>query len=316
MNDQIRIGISACLMGQKVRYDGQHKHDRYLTDTLGRLVEYVPVCPEQECGLGIPREPMRLVGDPVAPRLVTTRTQIDHTEQMRAWATQRVQELEQEELCGFIFKGASPSSGMERVKVYNAKGIPNKTGVGLFAKAFMDHFPLLPTEEEGRLHDPVLRENFIERVFSLRRWRDTIAGGPRTGRLVAFHTTHKLLILSHSEKHYRDMGRLVADAKGEELPAAFDAYEKLLMDALRLKCTARKHVSVLQHIMGYFKKDLSTDEKQELLEIISQFKQGSLALIVPITLLNHYVRKYNKAYLAEQTYLRPHPIELQLRNHA
>jgi len=314
MEHRIRLGISACLLGKQVRYDGQHKRDRYLTDTLGQYMEYVPVCPEVECGLGVPREPLRLVGAPAAPRLVTVKTGVDLTERMITWANRRVRELEDEDLCGFIFKRASPSSGMERVKVYSDKGVPTKSGIGVFARVFMEHFPLLPAEEEGRLHDVVLRENFIERVFALKRWRETVAGGRLPGRLVAFHTVHKLLIMSHSEKHYREMGRLVAGLEPGQMQGSFDTYEALLMAALRLKSTPQKHVNVMQH-MGYFKSDLSADEKQELLELIDRHRQGVLPLIVPITLLNHYVRKYSKPYLMDQLYLNPHPIELQLRNH-
>ena len=315
MTDRIKIGISSCLLGEMVRYDGGHKHDRFLTDTLGRYVAYVPVCPEVELGLGIPRESMRLVGDPDAPRLVTYRTQRDLTEEMTKWAQKRVSVLEGENLCGFIFKSDSPSSGMERVRVYNEKGMPFKKGVGIFARTFMDHFPLVPVEEEGRLHDPVLRENFIERIFTLKRWREALEGQGELGTLVDFHTRNKLLIFSHSEKHCREMGRLVATAKGVTRGDLFMKYETLLMQALRLKTTPKKHANVLMHMMGYFKKVLSGDEKQELLETIDQYRMGYLPLIVPVTLLNHYVRKYREAYLGDQTYLQPHPMELQLRNH-
>jgi uncharacterized protein YbgA (DUF1722 family)/uncharacterized protein YbbK (DUF523 family) len=315
VEDKIRIGISACLLGREVRYDGSHKLDRFLRDTLGQYVEYVPVCPEVECGLGIPREAMRLVGDPASPRLVTTRTKIDHTERMLTWARSRVRELEEEGLCGFIFKSDSPSSGMERVKVYSEEGMPSKTGVGLFAGTFMEHFPLVPTEEEGRLHDPVLRENFIERIFTLKRWRDIRKGKTDLGKIVSFHTQHKLLILSHSQTHYREMGRLVAQGKGLKTSELLTRYETLLMEALRLKSTHKKNHNVLLHIMGYFKKELSADEKQELLEVFGQYAEGYLPLIVPITLVNHYVRKYKEPYLREQVYLNPHPAALQLRNH-
>lgn len=177
--DKIKLGISTCLLGEPVRYDGQHKLDPFLRDTLGTYVDYVPVCPEVEVGLGVPREAMHLEGDPASPRLVTIQTHIDHTDRMNAWARKRVEALEAEGLCGFIFKSRSPSSGMERVKVFNDKGVAVKSGVGLFAAAFMAHFPLLPVEEEGRLQDPCLRENFIERVFALQRWRAMLArGGP------------------------------------------------------------------------------------------------------------------------------------------
>ncbi|UCG14989.1 MAG: DUF523 domain-containing protein, partial [Deltaproteobacteria bacterium] len=171
MEKGIRLGISTCLLGENVRYDGGHKRDRFITDTLGQFVQFVPVCPEAECGLGIPRESMHLKGSPESPRLITTRTKIDHTDRMLAWARIRVRQLEKEDLCGFIFKSNSPSSGMERVRIYNEAGMPEKKGVGIFARAFMDHFPLLPVEEEGRLHDVKLRENFIERIFALKRWR-------------------------------------------------------------------------------------------------------------------------------------------------
>jgi uncharacterized protein YbbK (DUF523 family)/uncharacterized protein YbgA (DUF1722 family) len=287
----IRLGISTCLLGENVRYDGGHKWDRFLTDTLGQYLEYVPVCPEVECGLPIPRESMHLEGDPNSPRLVTSRTHKDHTAQMVKWAKKRVKPLAREDLYGFIFKSNSPSSGMERVKVYNEKGMPEKKGVGMFARIFMDHFPLVPTEEEGRLHDPVLRENFIERVFTLKRWREGLTGKRNLGNLVDFHTRHKLLV------------------------ALYGQYETLLMEALKLKTTTRKNTNVLQHMMGYFKKQLSPDEKQELLEVIEQYRQGFIPLIVPITLINHYTRKYTEQYLSKQIYLKPHPLELKLRNH-
>ena len=315
MEEKLKLGISACLFGENVRYDGGHKLDRFLTDTLGEYVDFVPVCPEFECGLGVPRESMRLVGDPDAPRLVTTNTKQDHTARMLNWAGKRVRELEKEGLAGFVFKKNSPSSGMERVKVYNDKGMPIKKGVGLFARVFMKHFPLLPVEDEGRLHDPGLRENFIERIFVFKRWRECLSQPKRRANLVDFHTKHKLLVLSHSPDLHREMGRMVAGAKEVAIGNLFERYEELLMKALRLKTTSKKNVNVLHHIMGYFKKQLSSDEKQELLEVIDQYRQGYVPLIVPITLVNHYVRKYDQPYLREQYYLKPHPIELKLRNH-
>jgi uncharacterized protein YbgA (DUF1722 family)/uncharacterized protein YbbK (DUF523 family) len=285
-------------------------------DTLGHYVSYVPVCPEVECGLGIPREPVRLVGNPDAPRLVTTRTGIDHTERMLSWAHQRVIDLERDNLCGFIFKKNSPSSGMERVKVYlDEKGMPVRKGVGMFARAFMDHFPLLPVEEDGRLCDIHLRDNFVERIFALKRWRDLLDGDKKRGALVAFHTAHKLLILSHSIKHYQLMGKLVARARDIPLKELHTQYEALFLEGLKLMATRKKHVNVLQHLMGYFKKDLSADEKKELLDVIDGYAREYLPLIVPITLINHYVRKYDQPYLKGQVYLNPHPLELQIRNH-
>jgi uncharacterized protein YbgA (DUF1722 family)/uncharacterized protein YbbK (DUF523 family) len=312
---KIKLGISSCLLGNNVRYDGGHAQDRFLTDTLGRYVEYVPVCPEVECGFSTPREALRLVGNPESPRLVTVNSGQDHTERMLSWARRKVAELERENLCGFIFKSKSPSSGMERIKVYDEHGVPAKKGVGLYARAFMEHFPLLPVEDEGRLHDPALRENFIERIFTYQRWREVLQQKKSISALVAFHTRHKLLILSHSPKHYQAMGRLVAAAQKNALASLYDRYQSLLMEALRIKATARKHCNVLQHMMGYFKQELSADEKQELLETIERYREGLLPLIVPITLISHYVRKYDQPYLKDQYYLNPHPIELQLRNH-
>lgn len=315
MEERIRIGVSACLLGEKVRYDGGHKHDRYITDVLGRYLEFVPVCPEVEAGFPVPRESFRLVGDPENPRLVTTRGNVDHTARMLAWARRRVRELEGENLCGFIFKSDSPNSGLMRVKVYNAKGMPEKVGVGIFAREFTRHFPLLPVEEEGRLNDAKLRENFLEQLFTLKRWRETLARGRRLAHLVEFHTRHKLLILAHSPVHARRMGKLVAEGRALAAEELFRLYETLLIEALRVKSTTKKNLNVLEHILGYFKRDLSADEKQELLEIFESYRRELLPLIVPVTLLNHYVRKFDQPYLRDQVYLHPHPIELKLRNH-
>ena len=313
--DKIRIGISTCLLGENVRYNGGHALDRFLKDTLGKWVEYVPVCPEVECGFGIPRETFRLVGDPVNPRFITGRTKIDYTDRMLTWARRRVAELEGEDLLGFIFKSDSPSSGMERVKVYDEKGMPQKKGVGLFARTFMEHFPMTPVEEEGRLHDPVLRENFIERIFTYKRYCDIMEGKNRIGNLVDFHSKNKLLLMAHSPKHLKQMGNLVAHAKERPVRELVDEYETLLLEAMAMKPSAAKHTNVLHHMMGYFKKELTADEKREVLEVIDEYRRGLIPLIVPVTLINHFVRKYKQAYLKAQTYLNPHPMELQLRNH-
>lgn len=313
--EPIRLGVSTCLLGEPVRFDGGHKLDRFVRDTLGRYVEFVPVCPEVECGLSIPREAMHLSGDPDAPRLVTVRTGKDLTDQMRSWAAGRVGELEGEQLCGFIFKSNSPSSGMERVKLHDANHIPSPRGVGLFARAFMDHFPLLPVEEDGRLHDAGLRENFIERIFIFKRWREMLEDPRKLKHLVEFHSRHKLLVMAHSPKILRDLGKLVAHAQELDASQLYADYLKLLMEALKLKRTVKKNSNVLQHMMGYFKKVLTPDEKQELLEVIGTYQNGHVPLIVPITLINHYVRKYREPYLSVQFFLNPHPIELQLLNH-
>jgi uncharacterized protein YbgA (DUF1722 family)/uncharacterized protein YbbK (DUF523 family) len=310
----ITVGVSSCLLGEPVRYDGGHKHDRYITDTLGRYFRFLPVCPEVGCGLPVPREAMRLEGDPANPRLVTHRSRRDLTGQMQAYCTKMLRELERADLCGFIFKKGSPSSGLFRVKVYNT-GVPAKSGSGLFAAAVASHFPLLPLEEEGRLNDPVIRENFIERVFSYRRWKDFLANAPSLGRLVAFHTAHKLLMMAHCPEIYRTMGALVA--QGRELPTQelLLRYEELFMKGLARHATTTKNTNVLQHVMGYFKRQLSTEEKQELLELIDQYHEQLAPLIVPLTLIKHYVDKYDQPYLKGQVYLSPHPSQLMLRNH-
>jgi uncharacterized protein YbgA (DUF1722 family)/uncharacterized protein YbbK (DUF523 family) len=313
--EKIRLGISACLLGETVRYDGGHKLDRFLTDTLGHYVQYVPVCPEVESGLGVPREPMHLEGNPDSPRLITSTTKRDMTETMVRWAKRRVAEMEEEDLCGFIFKSDSPSSGMVRVRVYNEEGRSIKKGIGLFAKIFMEHFPLLPVEDDGRLHDPKLRENFIERIFTFRRWREVISTKDHRGNVVDFHTRHKFLILSHSPRHYQLMGNLVARAKDLPLNEFYRRYETLLVESMELKATSRKHANVLQHMMGYFREQLCVDEKKELLEVIEAYRKDYIPLIVPITLIQHYIRKYDQPYLKQQVYLSPHPLELQLRNH-
>jgi uncharacterized protein YbgA (DUF1722 family)/uncharacterized protein YbbK (DUF523 family) len=312
---KIKLGISTCLLGENVRYDGGHKLDRFLTDTLGQYVEYLPVCPELECGLGVPRESMHLEGDPAFPRLVTIRTKQDLTDRMVRWAERRVSELEKEDLCGFIFKSDSPSSGMERIKVYTDKGMPVKKGVGIFAGIFMNHFPLLPVEDEGRLQDPEIRENFIERIFTLKRWREVSAKKEGPGKVVDFHTRHKLLILSHSPKHYQAMGKLVSRMKDLPLPELYRQYQNLLMESLQIKTTPKKNANVCQHMMGYFREQLSSGEKKELLEVIDHYRESYLPLIVPLTLINHYVHKYDQPYLKQQVYLNPHPLELRLRNH-
>ncbi len=316
MPGRLRLGISTCLLGEPVRYDGGHKRDRFLTDILGRFVEYVPVCPEVECGLPVPREAMRLVGDPGHPRLVTQRSAIDHTERLREWSEKRVRELEKEELCGFVFKQSSPSSGMERVKVYNDSGVAQKVGVGLFAQAFMNHFPLIPTEEEGRLHDVRLRENFIERLFAFKRWQDSVSAKPNAAALMEFHGRHKLLLMAHDVKSVSQLGRLIAKVDEASCRDVADRYIQQFMGAMKKQATTAKNVNVMMHILGYFKKQLNNDEKQETLELIAQYRQGHLPLIVPLTLFNHYVRKYDQAYLRRQHYLKPGPLELHLRNHA
>ncbi|HEX2965114.1 MAG TPA: DUF523 and DUF1722 domain-containing protein [Syntrophorhabdaceae bacterium] len=314
--EKIKMGISSCLLGKKVRYDGGHKLDRYVTETLSQYFDYVPVCPEVEYGLPIPREALRLVGDPALPRLMTVRTGIDHTDGMLDWAERKLGELAGEELCGFIFKSRSPSSGLKGIKVYGASGMPSYTGVGIFANAFTRRNPLLPVIDDGRLHDPSLRETFIEAVFVYRRWQELQKKGGRIKDLIDFHTDLKLLILAHSPRHYTILGQLVAQAKAYKPDELRKSYIGLLMEAFRLQATSRKNTNVLLHGLGYFKTQLTGDEKAELLDIITSYQKGYVPLIVPITLMNHYVRKYGEPYLKRQHYFNPYPLELMLRNHA
>lgn len=316
MNERIRIGISSCLLGERVRYDGMHKLDLFIRDTLGPYMEFVPVCPEVECGMGVPREPVRLVGDLASPRLVTTRTGIDMTPRMQAWARGRIDALEKENLCGFIFKAKSPSSGMDRVKVYNEAGGIVGYGPGMFARLFMERFPLLPVEDEGRLNDPALRENFIERVFTLARYREVLAPRPAIASIMNFHARHKLLLMSHSPKLTTTMGRLLAGCGKKDVAAACRQYEALLLEALAIKATPARHANVLQHMAGYLREHLQPAERKELQEHIDNHRLGLTPLIVPVTLIGYLVRRHAVTYLSDQVYLYPHPLELKLRNHA
>ncbi len=310
----IPVGISACLLGEAVRYDGGHKRDRYITDILGRFFEWVPVCPEVEMGLGTPRETLRLLGTPEAPRLVFATTGEDQTDRMHAWARSRLERLAQADLCGYILKSDSPSCGMTRVRVYREAGIPSRNGVGIFARALRDRFPLLPVEEEGRLHDLSLRENFIERIFCYRRWKTLLEGGPSRGKLVAFHAAHKLVLLAHSPKHYEALGRLVGGSKDLSRRELASRYGELFMAGLQVKASARKHTNVLQHIVGYFKRDLDRGDKAELQALIADYHRGLVPLAAPLALLKHHLRRIHVPYLADQVYLHPDPRELMLRS--
>jgi uncharacterized protein YbgA (DUF1722 family)/uncharacterized protein YbbK (DUF523 family) len=311
----LRLGISRCLLGDEVRFDGGHKRDSFLTDVLGRYVEWVPVCPEVEAGLGTPREAMRLIGDPHHPRLVTIKSGTDHTRAVERMTATRIKELEELDLSGYVFKKGSPSCGIERVRIYNEHGMPNRNGVGLFARAFIEEFPLIPVEEEGRLCEPTLRENFIERVFCYRRWQDLVQSGVTRQALVQFHTIHKYLLMAHSPQHSQVIGRLVGQAHQHRPKELAHRYGELFMNALAVKATVRKHVNVLQHILGYFKERLGAQEKAELLGVFDDYHQELTPLVVPLTLIKHYVRIFDVSYIREQVYLNPHPKELMLRNH-
>jgi len=311
--EKIKVGISSCLLGQEVRFDGGHKRDSYITGTLSDYFDFVPFCPEAGAGLGIPRQPIRLVrrGDEI--RAVGVKTpELDPTDDLATFARHTVPQLG--DVSGYILKVASPSCGMERVKVYNEKGMPERIGVGIYAGVLMKSLPLLPVEEEGRLGDPVLRENFIERVFVYHRWQQLTRSGLSAHKLVEFHADHKYLIRAHSQESYRQLGRMVAEAGKGELEQIAAAYVATLMTALKRPVKPRQHVNVLQHLLGFLKQHIDKLDREEMVETIEQYRQGLVPLVVPITLLRHHFRRYPDPYVMRQYYLSPHPKELMLRN--
>jgi uncharacterized protein YbgA (DUF1722 family)/uncharacterized protein YbbK (DUF523 family) len=317
MSDQrpIRIGVSSCLLGEQVRFDGGHKRDNFLVNVFGPYVEWVPVCPEVEIGLGTPRESIRLERKAGLVHLIAPKSQTDHTKTMRAWSRRRLKELVRQDLSGYVLKSKSPSCGMERVPLYDENGGRAKQGRGLFAEALLEQFGNLPVEEEGRLNDPVLRENFIERVFAYHRLQSVFAPRWQPRDAVAFHTAHKFLLMAHSPKHYRSLGRLVAEVKTIPAKKFRDQYESEFMEAMRLHATAGKHANVLEHMAGYVSGHLDAGARQELRGIIEDYRNHLVPLIVPLTLMRHHVRQHKVAYLEGQLYLQPHPKELMLRNH-
>ena len=314
-NPKPRLGISACLLGEKVRYDGGDKKDHCLIKTFGDHIDWVPVCPEVEIGMGIPREAVRLVGDPAKPRMVAERSGKDWTPEFNAFAAKRAQALTTLDLAGYIFKKNSPSCGVERVRVYHTRGVPNRHGRGLFAAAVMRTLPLLPVEEEGRLNDPALRKHFVERVFAYHHWQRLARGRRSISSLVDFHTRHKFLLLAHSERHYRKLGRIVAEIRHSPVADAHEEYGHLFMEGLAIHATVKKHCNVLRHMMGYFSKELSPAEREELIGHIIDFRHNLVPLVVPLTLVRHYVNKFDVGYLQRQVYLQPSPKELLLLNH-
>lgn len=311
---EIRVGISSCLLGMEVRFDGGHKHDTFITQVLGQFFQWVSVCPEMEMGLGTPRETLRLQGDVEDPILIAPKSGADHTDAMKRFNESRLKQLAEQNLHGYILKKNSPSCGMERVRVYGEEHQVKRSGKGLFARALMNAFPLLPVEEEGRLHDPLLRENFIGRVYSYYRLQQLIDDDPRPNDLVTFHRQHKLTLMAHNVERYRQLGKLVARAGVPLFAERLEEYGEQFMMALSYKATPRKHANVLYHVMGYFKKALDGEDRQELGEIIEQYRTGYVPLIVPVTLLKHHLRRHPVPWLEEQVYLNPYPAELKLRN--
>jgi uncharacterized protein YbgA (DUF1722 family)/uncharacterized protein YbbK (DUF523 family) len=311
---KIRIGISSCLLGQEVRYDGGHRHNGYITQTLGEYFEFQPFCPEVAIGLGIPRPPIRLVRSDTGTRVRgIADPSLDVTEALLAYAGTVAPQLD--DVSGYILKKGSPSCGMERVKVYHENGIPLDTEAGMYARRILELRPELPVEEEGRLMDPRLRENFVERVFVYARWQQVIAEGLTPQRLVDFHTRHKFSIMAHDEERYRELGHLVADAGTSDVSALGERYIRIVMAAMKTIATPRRHANVLMHLMGFIKDELDADDKQALLGLIDAYRMQRVPLIVPLTLLRYFLRKDPQAYVLDQYYLNPHPDELMLRNH-
>ena len=311
--EKIPVGISSCLLGQRVRYDGGHKSHSYILKTLGEYFEFRGFCPELEIGLGVPRKPIRLsrIGSKEIRCIAIDNAEHDLSPALRECANQ--QRAWQERLCGYILKKDSPSCGMERVKIWD-EVMPIKEGKGVYADQLMQNFPYLPVEEEGRLGDAILRENFIQRVFALRRWHKMLDEGLSVTSLIEFHARHKLVIMSHDQSQYRSIGQLVAKTTRANLAANADAYLLQFMQALKIRATRGNHVNVLQHIQGYLKTDLTAADKQELVQTITSYRLGILPLIVPITLLNHYFRKFPSDYISNSWYMSPYPAEMKLQN--
>ncbi len=317
MKNKIKIGVSSCLVGEKVRWNGEHKQDRFVREDLARYFDYVPVCPEVEVGMGVPRETVALYGTLEKPRMIGKNTRTDWTTEMRQYIKGRVNQLAGDDLCGYIFKSKSPSCGLGRVPVYTEVGSGQaRHGSGLFADAFIEKFPWVPTEDEGRLNDPKIRENFIVRVFSFNRLQTSLLQKKaHHGTLVKFHTRHKFLLLAHSRKHYQTLGRIVANTKDSDWKLVLQSYVATFMEALALKSTPKKNTDVLLHMMGFLKKLLTSEEKKDILATIEDYRLELIPLIVPLTLVRHYVNKFKIEYLQDQYYLNPHPKELMLRNH-
>jgi uncharacterized protein YbgA (DUF1722 family)/uncharacterized protein YbbK (DUF523 family) len=311
----IRVGISSCLLGELVRWDGGHKRDVFLVSELGRYVEWLPVCPEVEVGMGVPRPTLRLVRDGDELRLLENQSDRDHTRAMRAWARRRAAEIAKLDLCGYVLKKDSPSCGMERVKVYRAGASPVRDGRGLFAEALLEALPSLPVEEEGRLQDARLRENFIERVFAYRRLRDLFEGDWRLRDVVAFHTAHKLQLMAHAPQAYAELGRLVAGMKRLSRAELRERYEAAFMAALAKRATPGRNANVLEHMAGYLRERLDAADRAELAGVIRDHRLGLSPLVVPLTLIRHHARRQGVEYLLGQVWLEPHPKELMLRNH-
>lgn len=316
MSDSIKIGVSACVAGERVRFDRTHRRSAYLTETLAKHVEFVPICPEIACGMGIPREPLRQVDCAGEIRLIGYESGKDLTAKMTNWAKRVLKGLDKEGICGFVLRVHSPSCAVNKSKIHSTDGTPPKPGPGFFTRLLQAHDPLLPVVSSEGLQNAAQRENFIRRVFVLHRWRALTARGVSIGNLVDFHTRHKMLIRAHDLRGYRELGRLLGESTLHNAETIFDKYGTLLFHSLTLKATPSKNRDVLSHAAGYFKKNLDAEDKRELHAMITAYAKGKVPLLVPVTLLNHYARKYRVPYLTQQYYLNPEPAELKLLNHA
>ncbi|WP_261875580.1 YbgA family protein [Vibrio rarus] len=309
----IKVGISACVLGQKVRFDSGHKSNKFVTESLTPLFEFIAVCPEVGIGMSVPRPAIRLVSNEERLALVETKdSSKEYTDEMMAYSQQKVQQLKQQDLCGYIVCANSPTCGMERVKLYS-KGSATKNGVGLYTHTLMKQMPWLPVEEDGRLNDPVLKENFISRVFGLKDFYDCMGGKPSRGKIVAFHSRYKLTLMAHDPRAYKALGKLVANVADFAEDEFYDLYRLKFMQALTQRASRKNNSNVLMHIQGYFKKCLSSQQRQEFRDVIDQYRQGFLPLLGPLILIKHYLSLYPDGYLQSQKFLTPHPQELKLR---
>jgi len=310
---KITLGISSCLLGNEVRHDGGHKRNIYATTTLSEYFTFRAFCPEMAIGLGVPRPTIRLTRTADGIRLTgSDNPDLDITDNMNNWSESAINGMQ--DLSGFILKNNSPSCGMERVRVYDRNGVPARDGIGLFANSLMHAMPWLPVEEEGRLNDHTLRENFIERVFVYYRWQRMTSEGLSVSALMEFHQRHKFILLAHDEEEYRRLGPLIAGVNKTNLQQIADEYLLRTMTCLKARASRKRHTNVLMHVMGFLKNKIDGDDKQELIEVMDSYRHGRVPLIVPITLMRHHLRRYPDEYISSQYYMAPYPEELMLRN--
>ena len=309
-----KIAISACLLGAEVRFNGGHKESRLCSQALSEHFDFVPLCPEVAIGLGIPRQPIRLIGDPAQPQAVgSVDSSLDVTRPLHDYGVAMA--AAHTDICGYIFMQKSPSCGLERVKVYQDGGRPAElSGRGIYAQAFCAAHPDLPVEEDGRLNDPVLRENFLTRVYAYGTWQQLLRAGITRRSLTEFHACYKYQLMAHHPEQYKILGNMLGNLGKNDPREIAPQYFSELMKALKKCATRRTHTNVLQHISGYLKQSISPEDKQEVQYLIGQYLHGIVPLIVPLTLLKHHFRLHPDPYISRQVYLQPHPENLSLRN--